>query len=158
MTVTGWPVSDGHTGKVRRTPTGAVAAFPMPDKPFTPSGRRDGVDGAQYRRRPERRVSFTVATPTRHRLNRGDLLAARTPRDVLRFHSRPDLMPVAVHVTKRPSHTAPWRHLHLAVARAAAEWADGPRSTRQADLVQAAAAQDLRERLPGADVELSKPS
>jgi Arylsulfotransferase (ASST) len=114
ITVTG-SVSGSHTGKVLSDSDGRGGSF-MPDKPFTPGERVTVSTGLNIVGGQSGVFHFTVATPTRHRLNRGDLLAARTPRDVLRFHSRPDLMPVAVHVTKRPSHTAhgdifisPWR-------------------------------------------------
>jgi hypothetical protein len=103
ITVVG-SVSGNHAGKVESDSDGRGGSF-MPDKPFTPGERvtvstRLNIVGGQ-----SGVFHFTVATPAGRLPNRGNPTAARTRGDVLRFHSRPDLMPVAVHVTKRPSDT-----------------------------------------------------
>jgi hypothetical protein len=114
ITVTG-SVSGNHTGKVLSDSDGRGGSF-MPDKPFMPGEHVTVSTGLNIVGGQSGVFHFTVATPMGRHPYRGNLLAARTRGDVLRLHSRPDLMPVAVDVTKRPSHTAhgyifitPWR-------------------------------------------------
>ena len=104
ITVTG-SVSGNHTGKVLSDSDGRGGSF-MPDKPFTPGERVTVSTGLNIIGGQSGVFHFTVATPAGRLPNRGNVNAARTRGDVLRFHSRPDLLPVAVDVTKRPSHTA----------------------------------------------------
>ena len=104
ITVTG-SVSGNHTGEVLSDSDGRGGSF-MPDKPFTPGECVTVSTGLNIVGGQSGVFHFTVATPAGRLPNRGNVNAARTRGDVLRFHSRPDLVPVAVDVTKRPSHAA----------------------------------------------------
>ena len=119
ITVTG-SVSGNHTGKVLSDSDGRGGSF-MPDKPFTPGERVTVSTGLNIVGGQSGVFHFTVATPAGRLPNRGNVNAARTRGDILRFHSRPDLVPVAVDVTKRPSHTAHGDIFTAPVARAAAD-------------------------------------
>jgi hypothetical protein len=107
--------SGNHTGKVLPDSDGRGGSF-VPDKPFTPGERVTVSTGVNIVGGQNGVFHFTVATPAARLPNVGYPTAPRTRGDVLRFRSRPDLTPVAVDVTKRPSHTAhgyvftaPWR-------------------------------------------------
>ena len=73
----------------------------MPDESFTPGERVTVSTGLNIVGGQSGVVHFTVATPAGRLPNAAtDCRADRG--DVLRFHSRPDLTPVAVHVTNGP--------------------------------------------------------
>ena len=114
ITVTG-SRSGNHTGKVLPDSDGRGGSF-IPDKPFTPGERVTVSTGLNIVGGQKGVFDFTVATPAGRLPDIGFPISARTRGDVLRFRSRPDLTPVGVDVTKRPSHTAhgyiftaPWR-------------------------------------------------
>jgi Arylsulfotransferase (ASST) len=107
--------SGSHTGKVLPDSDRRGGSF-VPDKPFTPGERVTVSTGLNIVGGQNGVFHFTVATPAARLPNSGFPIAARTRGDVLRFRSRRDLTPVAVDMTKRPSHTAhgyiftaPWR-------------------------------------------------
>ncbi len=114
ITVTG-SRSGNHTGRVLADSDGRGGSF-MPDKPFTPGERVTVSTNLNIVGGTRGVYHFTVATPAGRLADLGFPLAQRARGDVLRFRSRPDLLPAAVEVTKKPSHTAhgyiftaPWR-------------------------------------------------
>ena len=108
------------------TPTVAGAAS-CRSAPFTPgetvtvttSLNIDGGSRGVFR--------FTVATSAGAVPNKPGISAPRVPGDVLTFHSRPDLRPVAVRVTHRSRTRASRRHLPDALVRAAGRRSDDRR-------------------------------
>jgi Arylsulfotransferase (ASST) len=89
-----------HAGTLRSDSDGRGGSF-LPSAPFTPgetvtvrtSLNIGGGSGGVFR--------FTIAIPTGPVPYKRGISAPRVPGDVLRFHSRPDLRPVAVRVTHR---------------------------------------------------------
>ncbi len=92
--------SGTHAGTVEADSDGQGGSF-IPSTPFTPGEQVTVQTGLNIVGGSGGRWQFTVATPA------GGIPAShwmRTPRnrnDVMSFHSRPDLRPVAVRVTKR---------------------------------------------------------
>ena len=89
-----------HTGSLRGDSDGRGGSF-LPLAPFTPgetvtvttSLNIDGGSRGVFR--------FSVAIPSGAVPNKPGISAPRVPGDVLKFHSRPDLRPVAVRVSHR---------------------------------------------------------
>lgn len=78
----------------------------LPDRPFT-AGERVTVRTRPHLLRHGRSFSFTVATPAGPLPQLPRAPAYRVPGDLLSFHSRPDLVPPSVEITKRSSRSAP---------------------------------------------------
>jgi hypothetical protein len=94
--------SGSHGGHLRSDSDNRGGSF-LPTHPFTP-GERVTVR-AQVGGTPTRLVdfSFRVAYPVGQIPDTGLHIVSRRPGDVMRFHSRPDLVPPAVRMDSRPS-------------------------------------------------------
>jgi len=94
-----------HRGRLLADSDGRGGSF-VPNRPFSPGERVTVRLRARLLGR-RRGFSFTVATPAGPVPNVPLAAAYRAPNDVLTFHSRPDLEPAAVEVTKRTAQAAP---------------------------------------------------
>ena len=98
--------SGAHTGVVESDSDGRGGSF-LPAKPFTAGETVTvntalnvlGASGGRFR--------FTIATPAGGIPPRHWPVAARARGDVQSFHSRPDLAPAAIAITRRSTQTAP---------------------------------------------------
>jgi hypothetical protein len=95
-----------HTGTIEADSDGKGGSF-LPSSPFTPGETVTVSTSMSILGASNGRFQYTVATPANPVPYAGIRAAARVPGDVLRFHSRPDLSPAAVRVTRQPRGTAP---------------------------------------------------
>jgi hypothetical protein len=105
VTVTG-SSSGVHGGRIEADSDGLGGSF-LPAKPFTPGETVTVATHLNVLGATNGTYSFTVARPLRPVRTGTPFFAARVPHDARGFHSRPDLHPVAVTITKRGSGTEP---------------------------------------------------
>jgi hypothetical protein len=98
--------SGAHTGSVKGDSDGQGASF-IPDKAFTPGETVTVTTGLNVAGASHGAFHFTVSTPAGRLPNRPLAPAGRRRGDLMWFHSRKDLEPAAISVTRRPTRTAP---------------------------------------------------
>jgi hypothetical protein len=95
-----------HTGTIEPDSDNYGGSF-VPAKPFTPGETVTVTTSLDIRRAPSGSYRFTVAQPLNPIRLEDPGYEPRTSTDVQHFHSRPDLQPVAVSITKNDKGTAP---------------------------------------------------
>ena len=110
--------SGNHSGTLRGDSDGRGASF-LPFTQFAPGETVTVTTSLNIAGGSRGAFRFTVATPAGAVPYKLGISAPRVPGDVLAFHSRPDLRPVAVRVTHRSRRPLPRRHLPDALVRAA---------------------------------------
>jgi Arylsulfotransferase (ASST) len=95
-----------HAGRVLADSDGMGGSF-VPAQPFKPGELVTVKTGLNIVGGAAGSFSFTVATPGGPIRAAATMRAKRTKHDVSHFYSRPDLRPVRVEMTKRPSRAAP---------------------------------------------------
>jgi outer membrane protein assembly factor BamB len=111
-----------HTGTIQADSDGQGGSF-LPSSPFAPGETVTVSTSMQILGASNGRFTYTIASPAGTVPFAGIRSAARVPGDVLRFHSRPDLTPAAVRITRQPRGTAPG-DIFLAAQRGPLQ--DGP--------------------------------
>ena len=104
VTVTG-SRSQAHAGRLKPHSDGRGGSF-VPTKAFTPGETVTVTTGLNIVGGKHGTFHFTVASPAGRLPNRPFAPSERVHGDVLQFHSRHDLSPVAVKVTRRDKHIA----------------------------------------------------
>jgi Arylsulfotransferase (ASST) len=98
--------SGRHSGWLEADSDGQGASF-LPDKPFTPGEVVTVQTGLHVRDATAGVFRFTVSTPAGSVPAMPLATAGRVPGDELSFHSRPDLSPASVEITKPDSDAEP---------------------------------------------------
>jgi hypothetical protein len=112
-----------HTGRIEADSDGYGGSF-LPSKRFTPGETVTVTTSMNIRGGSHGSYHFKVANPTRPvPLGSPAFANTRYPGDVLRLHSRPDLVPATVKVTVNSHHTAPG---YIFLAPQAGPVSDGP--------------------------------
>ncbi len=104
VTVTG-SRSHAHAGTLKAHSDGRGASF-VPTTAFTPGETVTVTTSLNIVGGRNGTFHFTIASPAGRLPNRPFAPSQRVRGDVLQFHSRPDLSPVAVNVTRREKHIA----------------------------------------------------
>jgi hypothetical protein len=114
--------SGDHTGTIEADSDGDGGSF-LPAHPFTPGETVTVTTSLNIRGASNGSYRFTVADPTPPTRVAAPVFAARVRGDVDHFHSRPDLQPAAVRITKNAPSTA---HGYIFLAPQAGPVSDGP--------------------------------